>query len=324
MIVSVTGASGHIGSNLIPQLLDKGYTVRALLRENGEHLPKSIEIFEGNILAPETLEPFIDGADYVVHLAAKISIDTRPTKDIYDINVTGTENVINLSLKHNIKRLVHFSTIHSYNPYPLDQPLDETRELTDHGTPYDQTKKAADRLVLDAVEKGLDAIILAPTSVFGPNDFAPSLMGQAIMDIYNNSIPTLVPGGYNFVDVRDIAEGTIKALENAESGNKYILSGNHLKIRDLAQTIGETGNVRVPKRVLPSWFLYMMLPIFSLQSRLQGKPPLLTRDSLDILLNGNPNISSQKAQDSFGYSTRSFNSSISDTLEWMRSQKMIN
>ena len=101
-------------------------------------------------------------------------------------------------------------------------------------------------------------------------------------------------GALHFVDVRDIAEGTIKALEKAESGKKYILSGNHLKIKDLAQTIGETGNVRVPKRVLPSWFLYMMLPFFSLQSRLQGKPPLLTRDSLDILLNGNPNISSQK------------------------------
>ena len=323
MIVSVTGATGHIGSNLIPLLLNNGYQVRALVRDPADHLDKRAEVILGDITQPDTLEPLIDGADYVIHLAAKISIEVKPNQEIIDINITGTENVIGLCLKHKIKRMVHFSTIHSYNPYPHDEPLDETRELTDHGTPYDHTKKEADKRVLDAVANGLDAVILAPTSVFGPDDYAPSLMGQAIMDIYGNKIPGLVPGGYNFVDVRDIAEGTMNAMTRAERGEKYILSGNYLRIKDLAGTIGRIGKVKVPQMVMPGWLLHMLLPLFRLQSSLQGKPPLLTKDSLDILLNGNPSISSKKAENAFGYTIRPFETSISDTLAWFKAQRML-
>jgi len=323
MIVCVTGATGHIGSSLLPLLLDIGTEIRILSPSTREWIPKGVQFYSGSVTDSEIVNSFIKGADVVIHLAGKISIDTKEQPEIYNINVRGTEIITNACIQYNVEKLLHFGTIHSYDPSPRDQPLDESRSLREGGTPYDKSKKQADEIVLQAAKQGLNASILAPTSVFGPPDYRPSLMGQAIRDIYENNIPSLVPGGYNFVDVRDIAEGTIKAIDSSRPGEKYILGGNHIEISDLAKTIGRIGDTKVPTRTLSPGLLYTLLPVFRFQSWISNKPPLLTRDSLDTLLNGNPNILSSKAKRDFDYATRPFEISISDTLDWLKEQKMI-
>ena len=242
MKVAITGASGHVGNNLIPLMLSRGYELRLL-----RHLQSygfedyDTEIVDGDILKPGTLDQLIEGCDAVIHMAARISIDGDPDGEVTRINRDGTINVLNACLKHGVKRLVHFSTIHAYNPFPLDETLDETRELVgDAGSKYDQSKVAGEVAIMDAVkEQGFDAVVVTPTSVFGPRDWYPSLLGQAIIDLYNGKVPALIPGGYDFVPVHDIATGTLAALEKGKKGEKYLLSGEFLKIHELAGMVAD-------------------------------------------------------------------------------------
>jgi dihydroflavonol-4-reductase len=213
--------------------------------------------------------------------------------------------------------LVHFSSIHVFDPFPLDQSLDESRALVGvNASAYSQSKVLGEKIVMEAVAGGLNAVIITPTSIFGPNDHFPSLLGQAIIDIYNGNIPALVPGGYDFVDVRDIVKGTINAIDRGVSGEKYILSGTYLSIKELAKKIGLIGGVTAVQRVLPTWLLKALIPVFKLQSKLNHKPPLFTNESLKVLTESNPYVSSEKAKRELGYSVTPVDKSIKDTLAW--------
>jgi len=320
--IGITGVTGHVGSNLYPMLVNKGYEIRCLLRNRVEGRTFPVEVI-GDVTNELDVDGFVKGLDVIIHLAAKISIDGDRDGSVRKINFIGTRNVAYACLKHGIKRLVHFGTIHSYDPFPLDQTLDESRKLAKNGTAYDRSKIEAELVVLQCVAEGLDAVILTPTSIFGPNDYFPSLLGQAIIDIYNGKIPALVPGGYDFVDVRDVASGAILAMEKGKSGEKYLLSGTWLSIKDLAAKIGMIGNVGVTQRVLPTRVLRVLLPFFRLQSFLANKPPLFTGESLKALMESNKFISSKKATDAFGYAKTDINQSIEDTLKWFKTQSSL-
>ena len=263
------------------------------------------------------MDDFVKGVEVVIHLAAKISIDADPTGMVRRINVEGTRNVVEACKKHGVKKLIHFSSIHAFNPYPLEATLDENRELRiKDASDYDQSKIDSEKLVFEAAKEGLNACIIAPTSVFGPNDFYPSLLGQAILDIYKRKIPMLIPGGYDFVYVDDIVHGTISAIEKGRKGEKYLFSGHYLSIQQLAKLIGELGNVQVTKRVLPFWVLRLLIPFFKLQSTLTRKQALFTRESLKALKESPRKISSAKAEKELGYHKTPSRKAFQQTLEW--------
>lgn len=316
MKIAITGASGHVGSNLYPELIRMGYDVKLMVHQDNHEIDHP-NIFKADITQKDEVDSFVEGADIVIHLAARISISGDPDGSVHEVNYTGTSNVVSSCIRHNIKRLVHFSTIHVFDPLPLDQSLDESRALIGNpATAYDQSKIKGEKLVLVAAADGLNAVIIAPTSIFGPNDHFPSLLGQAIIDIYKGKIPALVPGGYDFVDVRDIVKGTINAMKLGVCGEKYILSGTFLTIKELAEKIGMIGDVTTTQRVLPIWLLKALIPIFNIQSKLTNKPPLLTNESLDALVESNPYISCEKAKSELGYSVSPVDASITDTLAW--------
>ncbi len=316
MKIAITGASGHVGSNIYPALAKMGHEVKLMVHQDNHQIDHP-HTFKADITQKNEVYSFVDGADIVIHLVAKISILGDPDGIVHEINYTGTANVISACIQHKVKRLVHFSSIHVFDPFPLDQPLDESRALVGvNASAYGQSKVQGEKIVMEAVAGGLNAVIITPTSIFGPNDHFPSLLGQAIIDIYNGNIPALVPGGYDFVDVRDIVKGTINAIEQGVSGEKYILSGTYLSIKELAKKIGLIGGVTTVQRVLPTWLLKTLIPVFKFQSKLTSKPPLFTNESLKVLAESNPYVSSEKAKRELGYSVTPVDKSIKDTLAW--------
>jgi len=159
------------------------------------------------------------GVDVVFHLAAQISIDNKHTQQVFETNVSGTQKVIEACKITGVKKLVHFSTIHTIHSYGQEKPLDETNPLiASSNIAYETSKAEAEKLVLAAASDGLGAVILHPTAVIGPYDFQPSYLGQALIKIYKNQLPMLVPGGYDFVDVRDVAKAAIEAATKGRQG----------------------------------------------------------------------------------------------------------
>lgn len=325
MRIAITGANGHVGANLARLLLEQGHELRLLIHEREDAVAGlAAERVRGDVTDPQAMRGLVRGADAVVHAAARISIDGDRDGGLARVNVAGTRAVVEACLGEGVGRLVHFSSIHTYDPFPLDQPLDEARPpISRHVSAYDRSKLQADQLVRDGVGRGLDAVLVAPTSVIGPHDHYPSLLGQAVIDIVSGRVPMLVPGGYDFVDVRDLCCGVVAALARGRKGEKYLLSGHFLTIRELAGLIGAASGRRAPQTVVPAWLLRGLVPLFHGVAWASGRPPLLTGESLRALTDSNPLISSAKAERELGYAKRPAAETVTDTIAWFRQAGML-
>ncbi|MBN2174301.1 MAG: NAD-dependent epimerase/dehydratase family protein [Bacteroidales bacterium] len=325
MKIAVTGASGHIGNVLCRELKKLGHEVNALLFEDPDDLDNiGVNTVKGDLLDPVSLENLCKDAEIVFHLAAKISITNKNKNEVFRINVEGTKNLMAACLKQHIGKFIHFSSIHALDPFPLDEELNENRPyVRDITMAYEQSKLESEKLVLEAVKNGLNAVILNPTAIIGPYDFKPSFLGQAIMKMYNNSLPMLVPGGYNWVDVRDVVNGAISAMENGQSGERYILSGHYVGLKELSLMIGKLLDKKTPGFSGPTWLAYLGIPFINLYAHLRKENPLYTSESLKIINNSNRNISHAKATQELGYTARPFEITIKDTFEWYKEVGMV-
>ncbi len=330
MKIGITGASGHVGGNICRLLLqDGGYQVRAMTFGGHDAGVQGldVEVVEGNVLDYDSLLRFMDGLDVVIHLAGKISIDGDPDGSVRKINYEGSINTIKACKEKGISRMIYYSSIHAMNPLPLDEELNELRELVGvnwKGSVYDQSKADVENYIKDQVrDHGFDCIIIAPTSIMGPFDFQPSLQGSAIMDMYNGKLPALVNGGYDWVDVRDVARGTIDAIHHGMRGEKYILSGEYLTIKQMADLVALFSPKKAPGIVLPIWVARLGVPFAKLQSIITGKPPVFTNEALSAVKYSCPNMSHKKAKKLWGYEPRSAKQSIKETIEWFRKVGMV-
>jgi dihydroflavonol-4-reductase len=319
--VVVTGASGHLGANLVRQLLTAGRRVRVLVF--GETRPfdgLDVERVSGDVLDERSLAPAFQGAGVVYHLAAFISIVGSERARVEAVNVGGTRNVVRACLAAGVRRLVHFSSIHAFRQLPLDEPLDESRAASDTGKApaYDHSKARAEREVLAGVERGLDAVILNPTAVLGPFDFEPSRMGRVLRDLQRGALPALVTGGFDWVDARDVAAAAIAAEQRGRRGERYLLSGTYLPVRDLAVLVAELSGAQVPRVVLPQWLVRPIAPLAELWSEISGGEPRFTRDSMVALRTGHPRIRNEKARAELGFAPRPLRVTVEDTLRWFR------
>jgi dihydroflavonol-4-reductase len=320
MNIAVTGANGHVGINLCLALQEKGHFVRALNHKNDFGLKHiNVESFKGDLLNKDSIKSFLLDIEVVVHLAAKISIKGDPDGSVHKINVEGTRNILDLARQSGIKRFIHFSSIHAFQQEPLDEVLDEMRPIVDsEGFAYDRSKAEGERMVLAAARDGFDTIVLCPTAIIGPVDYEPSLTGKAMLELYNHQIPALVPGGYNWVDVRDVADGCIAAIEKGRSGEKYLLSGQWRSLKDVTTLITKSTGMKTTRIVMPFWVAHLGLPFITFFSKIKGSEPLYTKESLQIIKNGNQHISSAKARNELGYHPRELEDTIKDLFLWFR------
>ncbi len=326
MTIVVTGASGHIGANLVRALLAKGRPLRALVHTDRRALAGlDIETCEGDICEPDSLFRAFHGAEVVYHLAATISLMMEDWPRLEAVNVTGTRNVVAACIKAGVKRLVYFSSVHAFAPIPHKGITTEECPLVDSANcpPYDRSKAAGEREVLKGRAQGLETVIINPTAIIGPHDYQPSHFGSALLSLASHKLPALVAGGYDWVDVRDVVEGAIRAEQNAPSGAKYLLSGHNVPIRDVAVTVTEITGVPSPRFVCPIWLARAGAPIVTAYNRITGGRPLYTAVSLRAL-DSNRLVSHEKATREIGYMPRPFRDTISDTIQWFKENGYFN
>lgn len=317
-MIVVTGAAGHVGANLVPALLARGRPVRVLVHADRRAFQGlEVEVIRGDIRNPESLINAFKNAEVVYHLAARISISQHDWPLLEAVNVAGTRNVVEACISCGVRRLVHFSTIHSIARSTGEGTVDESEFLVESRRypAYDRSKAAAEREVHRGIEKGLDAVIVSPTGIIGPKDYKPSHFGDALLRLANGRLPSLVGGGFDWVDVRDVVRGALQAEERAPAGAKYILSGHWVSLREVAGLVEQITGVPAPGFVCPLWLAGVGAPFITAFDRIIGRRPLYTSVSLQALRD-NRNISHRKATAELDYHPRPFKETLIDTLRW--------
>jgi dihydroflavonol-4-reductase len=318
--IAITGAAGHIGNNLVRALNARGERPRVVVHEDARALEGlDVERVSGDLMNPESLTAAFAGCERVFHLAAKISIDPREDSLLASINVKGPENVAAACLAAKVKRLVHFSSIHALSSQPPHLEIDETREPTsaDYPVAYDRSKAAGEAAIRAAIARGLDAVIVNPTGVIGPFDYRPSPMGEVFLDLYHRRLPGIVEGGFNWVDVRDVVSAALAAADRGRSGERYLLSGHWMSVREVAALAAEVTGVRAPRIVSPMWLARASAPLATAFARMSGRRPLFTSASLHALRNHRL-ISHAKATRELGHQPRPLRDTITDIYAWFR------
>ncbi len=325
MKVAITGASGFLGNYLCRTLTNTGNILKVLAHNNADEFAEmGAEIIYGDILDKATLNKLVQDVDVVYHLAAALSIGEKSRSLVHEINVNGTQNIIEVCQSQKVRKLVHFSSITTLQKSGANEFLDESAPLIKgSSSAYDSSKAEAERLVLVAAEQGLDAVILNPTAIIGPYDSQPSYLGQALIKIYQNSLPMLVSGGYDFVDVRDVIEASILAASNGRKGERYILSGSWLSLKDLAKTIERITGKKTTKFFAPILLARAGLPFIQIIAKFNGSRPLYTAEALDNIEFSSKNISNLKSRQELGFNPRPIGNTLSDTFEWFEQHKLV-
>ena len=327
MTVVVTGASGHVGGNLIRELIAQGRQVKAVVYKDTRALEGlEVERINADVLDPDSLNEAFAGADVVYHLAALISITGSQGGRVERINVEGPRAVAAACLARGVKRLIHFSSIHAFQQIPQDEPLDETRPKEERETAltYDRTKALGEKEIRAAVERGLDAVIVNPTAVLGPHDYKPSRMGKVIFDLYRRKMPSLVPGGFDWVDVRDVVQGAIAAETKGRTGENYLLGGHFHSITELAALVEEITGVKAPGFTSPMWLARVGTPFVWLGCKMLGQEPLYTGESLRVLRESNHMVSHEKAEKELGYHARPLRETLETAIQWFQEAQSLN
>ena len=318
----VTGAAGHVGGVLVRELIRRGIRPRVLVHEDRRALA-GLELDEarGDVRDLPSLRAAFRGAERVLHLAARISVERADEALVQATNVGGVRNVITACREAGIRRLVHVSSIHALSSHPLDRPVDETRPLAEGAglPPYDRAKSAGEREVRRAVEEGLDAVIVNPTAVLGPFDFRPSAMGQVFLQLYHRTLPGLVRGTFDWVDVRDVVDGLLAAADRAPAGARYLLGGHRLSVPELAALVERTTGRKRPRMISPMWLARAAAPFATGWARLTRSRPLYTRESLHALRN-HLDVRHDKAERDLGYRPRPLDETVADAFAWFREQ----
>jgi dihydroflavonol-4-reductase len=320
-IIAVTGAAGHVGANLVRGLIAQGHTVRALVHRDQRALKGlDVELVHADIAEVSTLLSALDGVDIVYHAAAYVSISMGDWPQLQAVNVFGTRNIVEASLQCGVQRLVHFNSVEALLGRPDGKPIDESRPLVDSsGTaPYARSKAAGEREVRLGQARGLDAVILYPSAIIGPYDYRLGFPNAGLLAVATGRLWALVDGGFDWVDVRDIVWGALRAGEFAPAGSRYVLSGTWASLHDLADLAAEIKGTRVPRLVFPLWLARIGAPFAAALGRLSNRRPLYTRAALKPL-SGNYHMSHARATRELGYRPRPLRDTVFETLQWFES-----
>ncbi len=327
-MVIVTGATGHIGNVLVRELLARGVVVRALvLPDDDKRLLAGLDIetVHGDVTDPVSLKSAFAGAELVFHLAGIVTIMPGMASVLERVNVGGMRNVIAACRASGVRRLVYTSSIHAIAEPPQgtvideSQPFDPDRVLGD----YARSKARATLLLLDEVRKGgLDAVICCPTGVIGPWDYGISNIGQLILDFASGHLKSYVSGAYDFVDVRDVARGLILAADKGQPGRHYIFSGTQVQVPELMEELARDIGYPAPTYRIPTVIARTAGILASAYYRLLRRKPVFTAYSIDVL-QSNSLVSSARAREELGFTSRPWQESMRDHVEWFCTEGML-
>lgn len=322
-MILVTGATGHIGNVLVRELVERGNSIRALVMRGEDSRAidgLGVELVEGDVLDPPSLSRAMQGVSQVFHLAGIISIMPGQDELVHRVNVEGTRNILAAARECGVRQVLYTSSIHAFRRLPgNDLEIDESHPIDPQGSlgAYDHSKAEATLEALSAARSGQDVVIVCPTGVIGPGDYRGSEMGQVLVGCDREGPQLYIDGGYDFVDVRDVARGMIQAAERGKPGECYILSGHQVSVIDLIQQVRKITKKPVRAIWLPTWLARFAAVFAPLYYQISRQRPVFTPYSL-ATLRSNSQISSAKARRELGYTTRPLQDTLRDTLQWHR------
>ena len=327
----LTGAAGNLGGSVSRLLLARGERVRALVLpgdRTASRLPSAIEQVEGDVLDLPSLERFFAAPNgeqvIVIHMAAIVTTYPGFNQKVYDVNVGGVRNILRMCRGHAVKKLVYVSSSSAIPELPRGQTISEPDhyDADEVSGLYAKTKAEAAQLVLDAAKDGLDASVVFPTAIFGPGDINGGPLTQAIIDCCREKLPAALNGGFDAVDVRDVALGIVLCAEKGRSGEGYLLGNRFLSLKELFSELHRLTGAKEIKTMLPLWLLKAAVPFLELYYRARRRAPVFTAFALYNLTRNNM-YSSEKAKTELGYTARPISETLADTVAWLRQEKLI-
>jgi dihydroflavonol-4-reductase len=323
MLAFVTGATGFVGSHVARALAGQGADLRLLVRANSN--PKNIQdlkadLVTGDLREPASLEKAIAGCDAVFHVAADYRLWVRDPEEMYRANVEGTRAIFEAARKNNIRRVVYTSSVATMGFTSDGQLADEDSPvaLDNMIGPYKRSKFMAEQLAIDAARAGHDVVIVNPTTPIGERDIKPTPSGRIVVDFLKRKFPAYVDTGLNLVDVQFCAQGHIAAFEKGRSGERYILGGENLTLKQILDKLSAiTGlpspNIRVP------YFMALATGVVDeiFTGRIRGQEP---RATIDAVRMGRKKmfVTSAKAEHELGWKPVPVDDALRRATEWFQ------
>lgn len=320
----ITGAAGHLAEGILRILINADCHIRGLLLPGETGIAgNNITYFTGDVTKPETLDPLFENTGeakvIVLHCAGIVSIQKKVSPEVYRVNVIGTKNVIAKCQQYGVHRLVYVSSVHA-----LPETKGTTVREADHFSPdtvdgaYAKTKAEATQAVLDAAKSGLDAVIVHPSGMVGPFDrYRGNHLVQMMCLYLKHRLPAGVQGGYDFVDVRDVAKGVLLAADRGKLGACYILSNRYISMREIFEEMQACTGRKRRLLLLPQFAARMFVPACEWYAKLTHTRSLYTAYSIKTLFN-QADFSHDKATAELGYHTRSMEDTVRDTLAYLQ------
>lgn len=320
----VTGANGFIGSAIVRTLIEQGYEVKVLVRPNSDcqNLSKlPVEWAYGDLTDPASLAAAMKDCRFLFHVGAFYRLWHRDPSVFYKINVEGTRNVMLAARNAGLERIVYTSSIAALGMADAGVSADEMTPIDPKIKKghYKQSKYLAEAEVLRLVkEQSLPAVIVNPTAPVGPGDIKPTPTGRVIRDAAFGRIPAFVETGLNIVHVDDVAKGHILALERGKIGEKYILGGDNMSLRQILETVSRLTHGKPPKFQLNANLVLPLAYMAESWARLtNGEEPMVTVDGVR-LSRRTMYFSSEKARGQLGYRTHSAERALTDAVAWFQ------
>ena len=319
----VTGGAGHLGSTLLRMLRHTGQPVRALILpgETPEVQGEHITYCPGDVRDPDSLRPLFEGAPeentVVIHSAGIIDISGHLSPALRAVNVEGTKHILELCRDYEVSRFVHVSSVHAIPELPQGETIQEIDSFDPRQVVggYAKAKAEATQAVLDAAGEGLDAVVVHPSGILGPYDSGRNHLVHLVKTFLAGKLPGSVNGGYDFVDVRDVAKGCLLAAQRGQKGRCYILSGSFAEIRDLLALAGRQIGRRVPP-LFPRPLAKAAAPLLEAVALRKQERPLYTKYSL-YTLTSKSNFSHDRATRELGYRPRRLEVTVRDMVDYL-------
>jgi dihydroflavonol-4-reductase len=319
----VTGATGFLGSHVAGVLADQGAELRLLVRptsnlKNLEGLKAETAI--GDLRDPASLEKAMSGCDTVFHVAADYRLWVRDPAEMFRSNVEGTRAILEAARKNGVRRVVYTSSVATMGFTSDGHPANEDSpvSLASMIGPYKRSKFMAEQVALEAGRSGMHVVTVNPTTPVGEQDVKPTPTGRIVVDFLKRKFPAYVDTGLNLVDVRECARGHVAALEKGKSGERYILGGENLTLKQLLDTLGKISGLPSPTVKLPYFFaLAAGVVDETITGRLLHREP---RATIDTVRMGKKKMfaSSGKAERELGWKIVPVESALRRAVEWFQ------
>jgi len=320
--VAVTGASGFIGSAVVRALLARGRTVRALVEPGAKDLPNleglDVDVRACDVTDEASVRKGLEGAKSLYHLAAIYKLWTPDPEPLFRVNVEGTTCVLLAAIAARVERVVFTSSIMAVG---LGGDEEKSYDLFDMAGTYTLTKYLSERVAMRFARAGLPLVVVNPGMPFGPRDRGPTPTGQVVLRFLKREVPVLGAGSLSVVDVDDCAEGHVLAEERGRIGERYILTGHDVTLRELAEHIARIANVKVPKIALPKAIGLRAAAVMEAGARRSGKEPLVTYKEA-AFTSSSPHFSNEKAKRELGFKIRPLDETLSRAIAYFKENGM--